>query len=45
MAPHDIAEEYVKSYIKLLDDPEVSNFQKVLEMKVGMSLDLGFLLT
>ena len=35
MSPHDIVEEFVKSYVKLLDDPDVANFQKVLEMKVS----------
>eukprot|EP00117_Sycon_ciliatum_P034852 scpid28331/ scgid26521/ Vacuolar protein sorting-associated protein 53 homolog len=33
MSPHDLVEEFVKSYVKLLDDPDVANFQKVLEMK------------
>ena len=37
MAPHEHAEEFLSSYSKLMvGDTDVSNFQKVLEMKVWM---------
>ena len=35
MSPHEMAEEFVSSYRKLMqEDTDVNNFQKVLEMKV-----------
>ena len=35
MAPHQQAEEFISSYRKLMqEDTDVTNFQKVLEMKV-----------
>ena len=35
MAPHEQAEEFISSYLKLMpEDLDVNNFQKVLEMKV-----------
>ena len=34
MSPQDPAVGFVESYINLLNDHDVSNFQKVLEMKV-----------
>ena len=35
MAPHAQAEEFIASYTKLMqNDTDISNFQKVLEMKV-----------
>ncbi len=38
MSPHEQAEEFISSYRKLMQgDSEVSNFQKVLEMKVSDS--------
>ena len=36
MSPHEQAEEFIASYSKLMQgDTDISNFQKVLEMKVG----------
>ena len=36
MSPHEQAEEFISSYNKLMQgDSDVSNFQKVLEMKVS----------
>lgn len=35
MSPHEQAEEFIASYTKLMhEDTDISNFQKVLEMKV-----------
>ena len=34
MSPHDPAAGFVENYIKLLNDPDTANFQKLLEMKV-----------
>ena len=35
MSPHDPAVGFVDNYIKLLADTDTSNFQKLLDMKVG----------
>jgi len=38
MSPHEQAEEFISSYMKLMQaDSDVTNFQKVLEMKVRNS--------
>ena len=35
MAPHEQAEEFISSYRKLMqEDNDITNFQKILEMKV-----------
>ena len=35
MSPHELAEEFIASYTKLMHgDTDTANFQKVLEMKV-----------
>ena len=37
MTPHDRAAEFVASYLKITDnDLDITNFQRVLEMKVRM---------
>lgn len=39
MSPHEQAEEFIASYTKLMhEDTDISNFQKVLEMKVRTQL-------
>lgn len=38
MSPHDPPNGFVENYIKLLNDPETSNFQKLLDMKVCDSI-------
>ena len=36
MTPHDRAQEFVESYLKIIEqDLDITNFQRVLEMKVG----------
>ena len=37
MSPHDPPAGFVDNYIKLLNDPDTANFQKLLEMKVRLS--------
>lgn len=39
MVPHEQAEEFISSYLKLIpEDLDVNNFQKVLEMKVQLNM-------
>ena len=38
MSPHDPPAGFVDNYIKLLNDSDTANFQKLLEMKVSISL-------
>ena len=41
MSPHEQAEEFISSYMKLMQgDAESSNFQKVLEMKVSIIIHI-----
>lgn len=35
MSPHEPAKGFVDNYLKLLPDTDVSEFQKILEMKVN----------
>jgi len=35
MSPHDQHQGFVDNYLKLLPDADMSEFQKVLEMKVS----------
>lgn len=34
MAPHENAESFVDNYMKLLPESDITEFQKVLDMKV-----------
>ncbi len=36
MSPHDPPQPYVDNYIKLLTETDITEFQKVLDMKVGL---------
>ena len=38
MSPHDPPAGFVDNYIKLLNDSDTANFQKLLEMKVCIAL-------
>ena len=39
MTPHERAAEFVASYFKLTaDDVDITNFQRVLEMKVSITI-------
>ena len=35
MSPHDPVIGFIDNYIKLMEDTDTSNFQKLLDMKVG----------
>jgi len=37
MSPHDPVVGFIDNYIKLMEDTETSNFQKLLDMKVQYS--------
>lgn len=36
MSPHESAPAFVDNYLKLLPDTDISEFQKILDMKVGV---------
>jgi hypothetical protein len=39
MAPHDPANAFVANYLRLLEDIDQSDFQRVLELKVSNAID------
>jgi hypothetical protein len=41
MSPHESAPAFVDNYLKLLPDTDISEFQKILDMKVGAKHRMG----
>lgn len=44
MSPADPQSAFVDNYIKLMTDSETSDFQKILDMKVGNSTSVGLII-
>ena len=40
MAPHDPAGAFVANYLRLLEDIDQSDFQRILELKASLNVDV-----